>query len=126
MIDRENAGVSQILEYLGNTGEFFLDSAGIEPASEIKKEVREQIWLEENGNLEDFQYPKGIRRVWKYDFIVPMGIRLKPEDYPFQRIIPLFEDVDENMLDAGRAKRMLEELRDFIYVEIQSQEQMEK
>ncbi len=126
MIDRENAGVSQILEYLGNTGDFFLASAGIEPASEIKKEVSEQIWLEENGNLEDFQYPKGIRRVWKYDFIVPIGIRLKPEDCPFQRIIPLFEDVDENMLDAGRAKRMLKELRDSIYAEIQSQEQMEK
>lgn len=126
MIDRENAGVSQILEYLGNTGDFFLASAGIEPASEIKKEVSEQIWLEENGNLEDFQYPKGIRRVWKYDFIVPIGIRLKQEDCPFQRIIPLFEDVDENMLDAGRAKRMLKELRDSIYAEIQSQEQMEK
>lgn len=43
----------------------------------------------------------------------------RTKDYPFQRIVPLFEDVDENMLDVEQAKRMIEGLWNYIYEEMQ-------
>lgn len=39
----------------------------------------------------------------------------RTKDYSFQRIVPLFKDVDENMLDVEQAKRMIKELWDYIY-----------
>lgn len=43
----------------------------------------------------------------------------RTKDYPFQRIVSLFEDVDENMLDVEQAKRMMEGLWNYIYEEMQ-------
>lgn len=46
----------------------------------------------------------------------------RTKDYPLQRIVPLFEDVDENMLDVEQAKRMIKELWDYIYAEMNHEE----
>ena len=42
-------------------------------------------------------------------------MRLEPEEYPFQIIVPLFENVDENMLDLDKAREMVIELNNYIY-----------
>lgn len=121
-VDRKNEALSQMLDYLSTEmeDEMWRESAGLYPAEMIRNEVVEK--LQEEERMKQYYYPKKIRSVWVYDFIVPIGIRLKPEDYPFQRIVPLFEDVDENMLNVEQAKRMLEELRDYIYVEMHHEE----
>ncbi|MEY8428670.1 hypothetical protein AALA00_13325 [Lachnospiraceae bacterium 46-15] len=118
LVSKENAGLSQMMEYLSYKmkDEIWVRSAGINPAEEIMDEVREK--LGEKEKMKRYYYPKKIRSVWIYDFIVPLGIRLKPEDYPFQRIVPLFEDVDEKTLDVARAEKMLKGLREHIYKEM--------
>ena len=122
-LDGRNEGSSQFLEGMTrfDEGDFGIlyESAGIIPTEKIKAELVNLMKKEKDFDIEEEQYPKPILHVWSYDFLVPVGIKLKPEDYPFQRIVPLFEDVDENMLDVEQAKRMIEELRDYIYKEIQ-------
>lgn len=49
-----------------------------------------------------------------YDYILPVGIKVNPADYPFQRIIPLFEEVEENQVDREKAEAMLDELKKYI------------
>ena len=119
LVSKENKGLSQMLEYLSYKmeNEIWVRSAGINPAEEIMDEVREKLGEEEK--MKRYYYPKEICSVWIYDFIVPLGIRIKPEDYPFQRLVPLFEDADERMLDVVMAEKMLEELRDYIYKEME-------
>lgn len=118
LLDQRNEALSQMLDYLSDEmeDEMWVQSAGLCPAETMLDEVVER--LEERKQMKQYFYPKKARSVWRYEFIVPIGVRLKPEDYPFQRIVPLFEDVDENMLDVEQAKRMLEELRDYIYAEM--------
>lgn len=113
IIDGDNAGISQMLEYLGETGEWQIDSAGITPAAEIKREVGEKLpckWKD----ITSFQYPKGIRGIWKYDYIVPVGIRLKKADGTLQKTISVFEEMNGSVLDAAQAEKMLVDLKDYI------------
>lgn len=49
-----------------------------------------------------------------YDYILPVGIKVNPADYPFQRIIPLFEEVEENQVDRKKAEAMLDELKKYL------------
>ena len=46
---------------------------------------------------------------------MPIGIVLNPDDYPFHRIIPLFENVDENRMDWDEGKQMLKAVCKYIY-----------
>lgn len=114
VVDKDNSGLSQMMEYLGETGEWQIESAGITPAAEIKPETVKTLLREDRNDITLFQYPKGIRNLWKYDYIVPLGIRLHPETYPLHRIVPIWEDVKENMLDVKQAEKMLRELKDYI------------
>lgn len=114
VVDKDNSGLSQMLEYLGETGEWQIESAGLTPAAEIKPETVKTLLHEERNDITLFQYPKGIRNLWKYDYVVPLGIRLHSETYPFQKIIPLFEEVEANLSDAELVKKMLAELRAYI------------
>lgn len=119
LVSKKNMGLSQMMDYLSYKmkDEIWVQSAGINPAEEIMDKVRGKLGEEEK--MKRYYYPKKICSVWIYDFIVPLGIRLKPEAYPFQRIVPLFEDANERMLDVAMAEKMLEELRDYVYREIE-------
>lgn len=115
IIDQENAGLSQILTYLSGEieNEIWIESAGLEPAEMTRAEVADALKAS-SDTINGFYYPKRIRKIYNYQYLVPLGIRLDPQKYPFHTIIPIFEDVDENILDVGMAEKMLEELRNYI------------
>lgn len=115
IIDRKNAGLSQMLTYLSGEieEEVWIESAGLEPAETTRDEVGEKLG-KDNEFIRRHYYPKRVRQIYKYDFIVPLGIKLSPEKFPFQKIVPLFENVDEKILDVEQAGRMLESLREYI------------
>jgi len=48
-------------------------------------------------------------------FIVPLGIEICEEDYPFQRIIHMFENADENMPDIVSAEQMVGKVVGYIW-----------
>lgn len=113
-LDQENAALAQILRYLSADMEndMWVETAGLNPAEKTKEEVRKSVGESEIFNR--YYYPINLRSVWIYDYIVPLGIKINMENYPFQKIVPLFEDVDENMLDVEKAKKMLDDLKLYI------------
>lgn len=114
IIDRENAGISQAMEYLGETGEWQIESAGITPASEIERQVREILLRKEKSDPALFLYPKGIRNVWKYDYIVPVGVKINQEEGVFPKVISMFEDMEEISLDIVQTGKMLKQIERYI------------
>lgn len=118
VLDRKNSGISQLLEYLAFQDiarwRILVFSFGLEPAEQMDYELRSLLKKEEDCDIEKYQHPQKIWEQEYYDYIVPLGVRLRQEDYSFQKIIPLFENMDENILDAEKAKRMLDELKAYI------------
>ncbi|MCI5995439.1 MAG: DUF3969 family protein [Blautia sp.] len=114
IIDQDNSGISQLFEYFGSVGNLRVDSAGLIPAKKINKKVRDFVQHNENCAIQKFQYPKGIRHLWKYDYVVPIGVKLREDEYPFQRIIRMFENEDESVTDFRKAEEMWKELSEFI------------
>ena len=118
IVSSDNSGLSLLLEYQGVREEetWWTDSAGISPADEVRDEVKKCL-RRTDCDLTRYYYPGGIRQVWRYDYIVPIGIRLQEDEYPFQRIIRMFENKDESMTDLKKAKEMWKELSEFIKVD---------
>jgi len=114
ILDRENAGLAQMLRYLGYDmkEKLDIDTQGLCPIEMTKEKVREK--LDEDDSFQRYFYPRNFRMVWQYDYIVPLGIKLNQENYPFQRVVPLFEEVSEYMLDIEKAKQMLKGLKGYI------------
>jgi len=114
ILDKENTGLAQILRYLAADMEedMWVETAGLSPTGVINEEVRMKVG--EGDIFNRYYYPIDLRNVWLYDYIAPLGIKANPEDYPFQRVLSLFEKVDENMLDVEKAKKMLNELKEYI------------
>ena len=96
------------------------ESAGIQPGEKISGELIELLEKEEDFDLTEYQYPKPAMKMHWYDFIVPIGIKLNFADYPFQKIIPLFEEIDEKQLNREKAKRMLDELKAYVNNDLKS------
>ena len=120
LLDRGNAGLSQILQYLAWESpkyEMLLCAYGTWPKQEIDEKLVKLFW-QRNYDIKCYQRPEKVKGLERYDFIVPVGQKLETEKYPFQKIIPIFENVDEKMLDFSQAEEMLEELRDYIYAEM--------
>ena len=118
ILDRSGAKLSQLLEYLSLEVEECDMQAyafGVSPNEEIDGRLVELIQRENGCDIRMEQYPRKIEGLEDYDFIVPIGMRLEPEEYPFQIIVPLFENVDENMLDLDKARDMVIELNNYIY-----------
>ena len=118
ILDRSGAKLSQLLEYLSLEVEECDMQAyafGVSPNEEIDGRLVELIQRENGCDIRMEQYPRKIEGLEDYDFIVPIGMRLEPEEYPFQIIVPLFENVDENMLDLDKAREMVIELNNYIY-----------
>ena len=118
ILDRSGAKLSQLLEYLSLEVEECDMQAyafGVSPSEEIDGRLVELIQRENGCDIRMEQYPRKIEGLEDYDFIVPIGMRLEPEEYPFQIIVPLFENVDENMLDLDKAREMVIELNNYIY-----------
>lgn len=115
VLDKENAGLSQIITYLGREieEELWVESAGLMPEEITSPEVAKRLG-ESQDTINRYYYPRPIRRIYNYQYIVPLGIRLKQEKYPLHRIVPIWEDVKENMLDVKQAEKMLCELKDYI------------
>lgn len=113
LLSRENTGLSLLMEYISYYREegpdlgIALSSAGLEPGEEICAELVRMVKQKDNFDLCRLQYPKPIMHGWWQDFIVPVGIKVRPEDYPFQKVLTLFENVDENELDYERAEKMV-------------------
>jgi len=117
ILDQRNAGLSQVLTYLSGKmeNELWVESAGLKPAEMTKTEVSDKLEVSSNI-INGYYYPRRVRRIYNYNYIVPLGMQLDPEKYPFHTIIPIFENVNENILDVGLAEKMLEELRKYINV----------
>ena len=118
ILDRSGAKLSQLLEYLSLEVEECDMQAyafGVSTSEEIDGRLVELIQRENGCDIRMEQYPRKIEGLEDYDFIVPIGMRLEPEEYPFQIIVPLFENVDENMLDLDKAREMVIELNNYIY-----------
>ena len=120
IIDRENAGISQMMEYLGENGEWQIESAGITPVSEIDGQVRKMLLRKGKSDPAFFLYPKGIRNVWKYDYIVPVGVKINQEEGVFPKVISMFEDMEEKSLDIVQAGKMLKQIRRYIGNDLKS------
>ena len=118
ILDRSGAKLSQLLEYLSLEVEECDMQAyafGVSTSEEIDGRLVELIQRENGCDIRMEQYPRKIEGLEDYDFIVHIGMRLEPEEYPFQIIVPLFENVDENMLDLDKAREMVIELNNYIY-----------
>lgn len=126
ILDKENAGLVHILRYLVADMEkdMWVETAGLSPAEMTKEEVRKKVG--EDDIFNKYYYPINIRNIWYYDYIVPLGIKADQEDYPFQRVVPLFENVDENMLDVKMAEGMIKELKEYIDNDVKREMPMKK
>ena len=116
-LDRDNTGTSQLLEFIGESlnTDFVFSSAGLEPGKRINENLSQLIKRKTETDITGFQYPKPVMHLYWYDFIVPVGQKLNPEDYPFQTIIPVLEDVDENIWDWDQGERMVKDVCSYIY-----------
>ena len=118
-LDNKNTGLSQVLESIGNFRmddmQILFASAGIMPGAEIESEVVELMKQREGVDLREEQYPKPVMNAHWYDFIVSVGIKICEEDYSFQRIIHMFENTDETMLDMVSAEQMVGKVADYIW-----------
>lgn len=116
LLDQKNSGLSQLLEYLAfqdiSRWKIMVFSFGIQPSEQITRELIRM--LEKDYDIAGYQYPQKVWEQEYYDYVVPIGIHVNPEDYSFQRVIPLFEEADENLLDMKSAERMLDELKAYI------------
>lgn len=94
LYDEKNNGISQITEYIGNLqSEMAFGSAGTRPEESISLEAATSMQEMDGYDIEAFQYPKKIQQQWKYDFIVPIGIEIEREKYPYQTILHGFEKI---------------------------------
>lgn len=116
LLDQENSGLSQLLEYLAFQDiprwKMLVFSFGVQPSEQISQELIHM--LEKDYDIAGYQYPQKVWEQEYYDYVVPIGMHLASEDYSFQRVIPLFEEVEETMLDVEKAERMLDELKAYI------------
>lgn len=119
ILDRGNSRLSQLLEYEAFLDKFFLKffalSAGTDPDEAIDAGLAAFLKKEKEYDINRYQCPERIRILKEFDYIVPIGIVLNPDDYPFHRIIPLFENVDENRIDWDEGKQMLKAVCKYIY-----------
>lgn len=116
ILSEENAGMSQLLEYLGKCEEgekldIMFDSAGTRPKEKINEALIKLLEQKEDYDITVYQYPKPVMKMYRYDFIIPVGIKLNVDDYPFQKILPLFEEGKEHVLDLEGAEQMMEKVR---------------
>lgn len=116
-LDRDNTGTSQLLEFIGDSldTDFVFSSAGLEPGKRINENLSQLIKRKTKTDITGFQYPKPVMHLYWYDFIVPVGQKLNPEDYPFQTIIPVLEEVDENIWDWDQGERMVKDVCSYIH-----------
>lgn len=105
------------MEFIGDSldTDFVFSSAGLEPGKRINENLSQLIKRKTETDITGFQYPKPVMHLYWYDFIVPVGQKLNPEDYPFQTIIPVLEDVDENIWDWDQGERMVKDVCSYIY-----------
>ena len=58
-----------------------------------------------------YQYPKEISQLWRYSFVIPVEIKLKDEEYPYQVVLHKYEDLkinEESMVED--VKRLVKEI----------------
>lgn len=115
IIDNTNTGVSQLLEFLGiylYNYDFY--SAGFHPGSEINFELVKAVQDNYSINLNRYHYPKQMSRVWDRQFIVPIGVTIEDELFPYQKMIHTFESIGEETIAIEQGKEILNRLMDEI------------
>ena len=83
-------------------------SAGLCPAGKIESWVLEL--LKEAGDITRWQYSSPVEQLCWYDSIVPVGVTLDAEDYPFQKVYPKYQDNREKRMDLERARGIVKEI----------------
>ena len=109
LLDDANSGVTQLLEYVGNEEtNMEFRSAGLCPAGKIESWVLEL--LKEAGDITRWQYSSPVEELFWYDYIVPFGVTLDAEDYPFQKVYPKYQNNREKRMDLERACGIVKEI----------------
>ena len=112
ILDNSNTGLSQLLEFLGNYLYYYnlFYSAGIQPGKKINSDLIELIQNSYSVNIERYQYPKRMNNIWNKQFIVPIGVEIGDELFPFQKVIHIFEHMGEECLSIEKGKEMLNKI----------------
>ena len=106
LLDRENSGVTQLLEYMGEEEtEMYVRSAGLHPSGKIEKWVLDILMKEDD--ITRYQCSSPIEELCKYDYLIPVGIHLNEKAYPFQKIYARYQDFDKKQISREEAKEMI-------------------
>ena len=106
LLDRENSGVTQLLEYMGEEEtEMYVRSAGLHPSGKIEKWVLDILMQEDD--ITRYQCSSPIEELCKYDYLIPIGIHLDEKAYPFQKIYARYQDFDKKQIGWEEAKEMI-------------------
>ena len=111
LLDRTNSQMSQFLEFIGNQKyQFDFYSAGLTPEKNIQQWVIDDIEKEYDVDVKKYQYTKQLEFLCDYQFIVPLGIKIEDEQYPFQKIIRRYEDMPEGRLTIEQGEKLVDEI----------------
>ena len=124
LLDRENSGVTQLLEYMGEETEMYVRSAGLHPSGKIEKWVLDILMKEDD--ITRYQCSSPIEKLCKYDYLIPVGIHLNEKAYPFQKIYARYQDFDKKQISWEEAKEMIcqieENLKTVSYTHLRAHE----
>ena len=110
-LDHTNTGISQVLEYLGNVKYMFqFFSAGFVLRDGIEPWVIHAVQETYGEDIRNWQYPKQQEFIQDYQFIVPLGVKIQEEQYPFHKIIRKYENMTEEQITIDQGQRMVDEL----------------
>lgn len=112
VVDKENDCFTQMIECVGNEeSALCIDSAGIQPTKDICEKAIRYMKDIYHYDIRRYQYPKEISQLWRYSLIIPVGIKLKDEEYPYQVVLHKYEDLkinEESMVED--VKRLVKEI----------------
>lgn len=112
VVDQENDFFTQMIECVGNEeSTLCIESAGIQPSKDICEKAIRYMKDIYHYDIRKYQYPKEISQLWRYSFVIPVGIKLKDEEYPYQVVLHKYEDLkinEESMVED--VKRLVKEI----------------
>ena len=112
VVDQENDFFTQMIECVGNEeSTLCIESAGIQPNKDICQKAIRYMKDIYHYDIRKYQYPKEISQLWRYSFVIPVGIKLKDEEYPYQVVLHKYEDLkinEESMVED--VKRLVKEI----------------
>lgn len=95
LLDEGDEGLTQALRFVGNrrlSNSIWFRSFGLHPKERIDQKTMEFVRRHAGVNVARQQIPQPVSGLWECDCIVPVGIQIREEDYPFSYILREYEN----------------------------------